>query len=99
MAKKETATNEGNVITSEWKMIHKPENVTKDTLFVIQTISGGPSERVGVMPADRIIAEAQDKAQAIIAEAKQKAQMINSRFFAIMGLIFPRKNSDFAFRV
>ncbi len=28
----------------------------KDTLFVIQTISGGPSERVGVMPADRIVA-------------------------------------------
>lgn len=41
MAKKETATNEGNVIISEWKMIHKPENVTKDTLFVIAACACG----------------------------------------------------------
>ncbi|MCQ2193015.1 MAG: S41 family peptidase [Paludibacteraceae bacterium] len=31
----------------------------KDTLFVIQAISGGPSEKVGVLPGDRII-EAND---------------------------------------
>lgn len=31
----------------------------KDTLFVIQAISGGPSEKVGVMPGDRIV-EAND---------------------------------------
>lgn len=31
----------------------------KDSLFVIQAISGGPSEKVGVMPADRIV-EAND---------------------------------------
>lgn len=26
-----------------------------DTLFVIQTTSGGPSEKVGILPGDRII--------------------------------------------
>ena len=31
-------------------------NMMKDTLFVIQTIAGGPSERVGLMAGDRIIA-------------------------------------------
>lgn len=30
-------------------------NMKKDTLYVIQTIAGGPSERVGLLPGDRII--------------------------------------------
>lgn len=30
-------------------------NMNKDTLYVIQTVSGGPSERVGVLAGDRII--------------------------------------------
>ena len=31
-------------------------NMMKDTLFVVQTIAGGPSERVGIMAGDRIVA-------------------------------------------
>lgn len=31
-------------------------NMTTDTLYIIQTISGGPSERVGILAGDRIIA-------------------------------------------
>lgn len=31
-------------------------NMNQDTLYVIQTISGGPSERVGILAGDRIIA-------------------------------------------
>ncbi|MDE5772846.1 MAG: S41 family peptidase [Muribaculaceae bacterium] len=31
-------------------------NMTKDTLYVIQTVSGGPSERIGMVAGDRIIA-------------------------------------------
>lgn len=31
-------------------------NMNEDTLFVIQTISGGPSEKVGILAGDRIIA-------------------------------------------
>lgn len=31
-------------------------NMPNDTLYVIQTVSGGPSERVGVLAGDRIIA-------------------------------------------
>lgn len=31
-------------------------NMVRDTLYVIQTISGGPSERVGMLAGDRIIA-------------------------------------------
>lgn len=30
-------------------------NMKQDTLYVIQTIVGGPSERVGILPGDRII--------------------------------------------
>lgn len=30
-------------------------NMNKDTLYVIQTVAGGPSERVGVLAGDRII--------------------------------------------
>ena len=30
-------------------------NMSTDTVYVIQTISGGPSEKVGILPGDRII--------------------------------------------
>ncbi|MDE6133946.1 MAG: S41 family peptidase [Muribaculaceae bacterium] len=30
-------------------------NMLDDTVYVIQTIAGGPSERVGIMPGDRIV--------------------------------------------
>ena len=30
-------------------------NIADDTLLVIQTISGGPSQRVGILPGDRIV--------------------------------------------
>ena len=30
-------------------------NMTEDTLFVIQTINNGPSEKVGILPGDRIV--------------------------------------------
>ncbi len=43
-------------------------NMLTDTLYVIQTISGGPSERVGIVPGDRII-YAQDT---LIAGVKMK---------------------------
>lgn len=31
-------------------------NMSTDTVYVVQTISGGPSERAGIIPGDRIIA-------------------------------------------
>lgn len=31
-------------------------NLNQDTLYVLQVVSGGPSERVGVLPGDRVIA-------------------------------------------
>ncbi|MDH6354927.1 carboxyl-terminal processing protease [Dysgonomonas sp. PH5-45] len=31
-------------------------NMTTDTLYIIETIAGGPSQKVGIMPGDRIIA-------------------------------------------
>lgn len=31
-------------------------NMQKDTLYVVQTIAGGPSEKVGILPGDRFIA-------------------------------------------
>lgn len=31
-------------------------NMLTDTVYVIQTVAGGPSEKVGIMPGDRIIA-------------------------------------------
>ena len=30
-------------------------NIQEDTLYVIQTVAGGPSEKVGILPGDRII--------------------------------------------
>lgn len=30
-------------------------NMQKDTLYVVQTVAGGPSEKVGILPGDRIV--------------------------------------------
>src|SRR5674476_494635 len=30
-------------------------NVMNDTLFIVEVISGGPSEKVGLLPGDRIL--------------------------------------------
>ena len=50
-------------------------NMTQDTLYVIQTIAGGPSERVGLLPGDRIIAVN----DTIIAGKKMKTNDIMKR--------------------
>lgn len=50
-------------------------NMSSDTLYVIQTVNGGPSERVGVLAGDRII-EVNDT---VIAGVKMKNRDIMSR--------------------
>lgn len=50
-------------------------NMATDTLYVIQTISGGPSEKVGILPGDRII-EVDDT---IIAGVKMKNNDVMKR--------------------
>ncbi len=47
-------------------------NMLTDTLYVIQTVAGGPSERVGILPGDRIIF-AQDT---LIAGVKMKTSAV-----------------------
>lgn len=42
-------------LTGNFSGIGVQFNMLKDTLFVIQTTSGGPSEKVGILPGDRII--------------------------------------------
>lgn len=50
-------------------------NMNKDTLYVIQTVAGGPSERVGILAGDRII-EVNDT---VIAGVKMKNSDIMKR--------------------
>lgn len=50
-------------------------NMQKDTLYVIQTIAGGPSERVGIKAGDRIIAVD----DTVIAGVKMKNSAIMKR--------------------
>ena len=42
-------------LTGNFSGIGVQFNMLNDTLFVIQTTSGGPSEKVGILPGDRII--------------------------------------------
>lgn len=51
-------------------------NMLNDTLFVIQTTSGGPSEKVGILPGDRIV----QAGDSVIAGRK----MPNSRIIKIL---------------
>ena len=42
-------------LEGEFEGIGVSFNVLEDTIYIIQTISGGPSERVGIMAGDRIV--------------------------------------------
>ena len=42
--------------TSSQETMQGSFNMQKDTLYVVQTIAGGPSEKVGILPGDRFIA-------------------------------------------
>ena len=56
-------------------------NMHNDTLYVIQTIAGGPSERVGILPGDRIIAVN----DTVIAGVKMKNSQIMKRLRGVKG--------------
>ena len=50
-------------------------NMASDTLWVISTVSGGPSEKVGILPGDRIIAVN----DTVIAGVKMKTRDLQKR--------------------
>ena len=58
-------------------------NMQKDTLYVVQTVSGGPAEKVGIHPGDRIIA-VNDTA---IAGVKMRTKQIMKRLRGPKGTV------------
>lgn len=53
---KEETTSSQETMQGSFSGIGIQFNMQKDTLYVVQTIAGGPSEKVGILPGDRIIA-------------------------------------------
>lgn len=53
---KEETTSSQETIQGSFSGIGIQFNMQKDTLYVVQTIAGGPSEKVGILPGDRFIA-------------------------------------------
>lgn len=53
---KEETTSSQETMQGSFSGIGIQFNMQKDTLYVVQTIAGGPSEKVGVLPGDRFIA-------------------------------------------
>lgn len=58
-------------------------NMNQDTLYVIQTVNGGPSERVGILAGDRIIAVN----DSVIAGVKMKNSNIMKRLRGPKGTV------------
>lgn len=56
-------------------------NMNQDTLYVIQTIAGGPSERVGILAGDRIVSVN----DTVIAGVKMKTNDITKRLRGLKG--------------
>ncbi len=52
---KEETTSTQETMQGSFSGIGIQFNMQKDTLYVVQTIAGGPSEKVGIMPGDRFI--------------------------------------------
>ena len=53
--KKEQVSSSQEQLDGGFEGIGVSFNILKDTIFIINPISGGPSERVGIRPSDRII--------------------------------------------
>lgn len=53
---KEETTSSQETMQGSFSGIGIQFNMQKDTLYVVQTIAGGPSEKVGIQPGDRFIA-------------------------------------------
>lgn len=53
---KEETTSSQETMQGSFSGIGIQVNMQKDTLYVVQTIAGGPSEKVGILPGDRFIA-------------------------------------------
>lgn len=53
---KEVTTSSQETMQGSFSGIGIQFNMQKDTLYVVQTIAGGPSEKVGILPGDRFIA-------------------------------------------
>lgn len=53
---KEETTSSQETMQGSFSGIGIQFNMQKDTLYVVQTIAGGPSETVGILPGDRFIA-------------------------------------------
>lgn len=52
-------------LDGEFEGIGVSFNILRDTIFIISTIAGGPSERVGILPGDRIITIAGENAAGV----------------------------------
>lgn len=52
---KEETTSSQETMQGSFSGIGIQFNMQKDTLYVVQTIAGGPSEKVGILPGDRFI--------------------------------------------
>mgnify|MGYP000257299827 FL=1 len=72
---KEETTSSQETMQGSFSGIGIQFNMQKDTLYVVQTIAGGPSEKVGILPGDRFIAVA----DSIIAGRKLKNTDIMKR--------------------
>lgn len=53
---KEETTSSQETMQGSFSGIGIQFNMQKDTLYVVQTIAGGPSEKVGILPGDRFLA-------------------------------------------
>lgn len=53
---KEETTSSQETMQGSFSGIGIQFNMQKDTLYVVQAIAGGPSEKVGILPGDRFIA-------------------------------------------
>lgn len=53
---KEETTSSQETMQGSFSGIGIQFNMQKDTLYAVQTIAGGPSEKVGILPGDRFIA-------------------------------------------
>ena len=53
---KEETTSSQETMQGSFSGIGIQFNMQKDTLYVVQTIAGGPSEKVGILPGDHFIA-------------------------------------------
>ncbi|MBP5413458.1 MAG: PDZ domain-containing protein [Bacteroidales bacterium] len=93
MTKEETKQFEVNM-SGEFNGVGIQFNILKDTLAVVAVTAGGPSERAGILPGDKILSVDKENIAGVGIQNNDVLQKLRGKKGTVVALEIYRKNTD-----